>query len=136
MPPEQAFSLFTPTGERGWAEGWNPIFPCPTADETEPGTVFTTAHGDQRTTWTVIQREGCATIAYSFVTAGERAGLVTITLEPAAAGSTVTVRYDLTALGSEANPKLRSFAAHYPQFLEHWRESIARVHVRPPASES
>jgi hypothetical protein len=27
LPPTEAFALFTPTGERAWAEGWDPRFP-------------------------------------------------------------------------------------------------------------
>jgi hypothetical protein len=27
LPPPRAFTLFTPSGERAWAEGWDPGFP-------------------------------------------------------------------------------------------------------------
>lgn len=130
LPPDEAFSLFTPSGERGWADGWDPEFPSPTADETEPGTVFMTAHAGRRTTWTVVRHEDSVAIGYTALTPGERAGLVTVTLEPSRMGSTVTVNYDLTALAPEANPGLRNFAARYRQFLEHWQASIARSLAR------
>jgi hypothetical protein len=39
LPPKDALALFTPTGERAWAQGWEPHFPGPAADDTEPGTV-------------------------------------------------------------------------------------------------
>jgi hypothetical protein len=29
IPPHEAFRLFTPTGERVWAHGWDPHFPPP-----------------------------------------------------------------------------------------------------------
>ncbi len=57
LPPVQAFTLFTPTGERAWAHGWDPEFPSPAADDTEPGVVFRTRHGDRVTTWTVTGSE-------------------------------------------------------------------------------
>jgi hypothetical protein len=132
LPPTQAFDLFTPSGERAWAEGWDPQFPAPVADETEPGTVFTTDHGDQRTVWTVVRREAGTSITYSRTTAGDRAGLVTVTLRPSAGGSTVTVGYDLTALVPEADHALQRFAHHYPAFLVEWRDAIA-AHLAPPS---
>jgi len=131
LPPEQAFSLFTPSGERAWSEGWDPQFPAPTEDETEPGTVFTTDHGDQRTIWTVVRREAGSAITYSRTTPGDRAGLVTVALQPSAGGSTVTVGYDLTALASEADHALREFAHHYPAFLNEWRDAIAALLAAP-----
>jgi hypothetical protein len=132
LPPEQAFHLFTPSGERAWAEGWDPQFPAPVADETEPGTVFTTAgHGGQLTIWTVVRRVGDTAIAYSRTTPGDRAGLVTVTLQPSADGSTVTVGYDLTALVPESDHALREFAHHYPAFLAEWRDAIAALLAAP-----
>jgi hypothetical protein len=127
LPVEQAFHLFTPSGERAWAEGWDPQFPAAVADETEPGTVFTTDHGGQRTIWTVIHREAGTDIAYSRTTPGDRTGLVTVALQPCAGGSTVTIGYDLTALVPEANHALQEFAHHYPAFLAEWRDAIAAL---------
>jgi hypothetical protein len=132
LPPKRAFDLFTPSGERAWAEGWDPQFPDPAADETEPGTVFTTDHGDQRTVWTVVRRETGTAIAYSRTTPGDRAGLVTVTLQPSAGGSAVTVGYDLTALVPESDHALQAFAHHYPAYLAEWRDSIAALLAAPP----
>src|SRR5437588_11717644 len=41
LPREQALALFTPEGERRWAEGWDPQYPEPGRRE-GPGAVFTT----------------------------------------------------------------------------------------------
>jgi hypothetical protein len=57
LPPSEAFAFFTPTGERAWAEGWNPRLPAVVGDETKPGTVFQTDHGGHQTTWIVVRRE-------------------------------------------------------------------------------
>jgi len=127
LPPRLAFTLFTPIGERAWAPGWDPWFPIPVIDDTEPGTVFLTEHNGRRTTWTVIRRETAKEIAYVTVTAA-RAGLVTVICEPSTdETTTATVSYDLTALTPEANADLDEFAANYPRFLDHWQRSIAQA---------
>jgi hypothetical protein len=128
LPPKDAFTLFTPTGERAWAQGWEPHFPGPAADDTEPGTVFQTDHAGRRSTWTVARREVATTIAYVTSTPGERAGLVTVTCAPGQDDTTLaTVSYDLTALVPEANAELDRFAAHYPHFLQQWQQAIAQA---------
>ncbi len=126
LAPEEALPLFTATGERSWVEGWNPEFPSPSADETEPGTVFTTAHGPHRTTWVVTRHEGNRLIAYANVTPGRRATLVTVGLAPTPTGTLVTVTYDVTALVPAANVEVQGFAAGYAEYLDGWRDGIAR----------
>jgi hypothetical protein len=130
LPPgyEPAWLLFTPRGEKLWADGWDPVFPAPADDDTEPGTVFETAHGRQRTTWVVCAREPGRSIRYARIAHGRDAGTVTVTLNdaPAPGGARVaTVEYDLTALSTEAGAELARFAAGYPQYLRHWEEAIA-----------
>jgi hypothetical protein len=134
VPPgfEPALSLFTPRGEQLWAEGWDPQFPAPADDDSEPGTVFETVHGQQSTTWVVCGREPGRSIRYARIVHGQNAGTVTVTLdEPgtqtSGAAQVATVSYDLTALSAEAAADLADFAAHYPQFLEHWEQAIARA---------
>jgi Polyketide cyclase / dehydrase and lipid transport len=129
LPPARAFALFTPEGERAWAHGWEPEFPAAAAGEgdAEPGVVFVTRHGGRATTWTVTSSEPPRAIAYAQATPGYRAGLVSIRCHAAAAGTRVTVGYDLTALAPGANPDLERFAAGYPQFLAHWERAIAAV---------
>lgn len=68
LPPKDAFTLFTPTGERAWAPGWNPQFPSPVTDDTEPGTVFQTDHASRRSTWTVTRHDPATTIQYATTT--------------------------------------------------------------------
>jgi hypothetical protein len=130
LPPgyEAALFLFTPRGEKLWAEGWDPQFPAPADDDTEPGTVFETDHGQQRTTWVVCAREPGRSVRYARVVHGQNAGTVTVTLDdaaPAGGSRVATVDYDLTALSGEAAADLARFAAHYPQYLQHWEQAIA-----------
>jgi Polyketide cyclase / dehydrase and lipid transport len=127
LAPTDALALFTPTGERAWAPGWDPQFPSPVTDDTEPGTVFQTDHAGRRSTWTVTRRDPATTIQYATTRPGERAGLVTVALAPGEDDTTIaTVSYDLTALAPETNEDLDRFAEHYPSLLNQWQQAIAR----------
>lgn len=129
---ERAFGLFTPSGERIWAHGWDPLFPSPGAEETEPGTVFLTTHGGRESTWTVVHCERGRSIAYAVVTPQERAGIVAVTCDPSGTGTRAMVSYDMTALCSRANTALARFAENYAAFLAHWEHCIAEaVQVDP-----
>lgn len=134
LPPGEAFRLFTPRGEEDWAHGWHPHFPAGVADDTEPGTVFeTNAHG-QHTIWLVTSRQPGKRISYARVTPGDQAGMVTVTISPAGEHSEVEVSYELTALTSAADHKLRAFAAGYPAYLRSWQDAItAWLQLRQPA---
>jgi hypothetical protein len=128
VPPTEAFELFTPGGEKAWAAGWAPHFPVPVEDETAIGTVFETDDGKGRTTWVVAACEPGRRITYARITAGDRAGTVTVDCGGAAGGVTqAQVTYALTALGQGARQDLATFAAHYDQFLRHWAKAIAEA---------
>jgi hypothetical protein len=126
VPADHAFHLFTPVGERIWAEGWNPVFPAgEQGDGAEVGTVFTTdAHG-RSTVWVVIER-GDDVIRYARVTPGHLAGTVDVRLRTDEA----EVTYDLTALTAEAQHELERFAAG-PDFMAEWRSAIAAAPAPP-----
>jgi hypothetical protein len=128
LPPPETFALFTPSGEKAWATGWAPHFPVPVEDETAIGTVFETDDGKGRTTWVVAGCEPGRRITYARITAGDRAGTVTVDCGDAGGNATeAQVTYALTALGPEAGQDLATFAAHYDQFLRHWEQAIAKV---------
>ena len=131
LPPHEAFELFTPSGERRWAAGWDPSFPAAPADETRPGTAFQT--GDARlVTWVVVACERPSSITYANVSAGERAGLVRVVCAPAGRGATTaTVTYEMTALSDEGDTALHAFAAHYEHYMEHWQDAIASAVAAP-----
>jgi hypothetical protein len=123
---DEAFVLFTPEGERQWADGWDPQYPAGRADDTEPGTVFQTAAHGQPTTWVVVDRDHGRMMSYARITEHARAGTVTVTLDDAAGGGcVVTVSYDLTALSEEGAAELDEFAATFQEFLRSWREAIS-----------
>ena len=123
LPADQAFRLFTPLGEREWAEHWAPHFPTATNDDTAPGTVFQTG----ATIWVVLDRLTGSHISYARLTPEVTAGTVAVALADNGTGADVTVTYDLTALTDAANDDLRTFAAGYPEFLASWQEAIAAL---------
>ncbi len=125
LSAQEAFQLFTPRGEREWAPGWDPTFPTPSSDDSEPGTVFETeAHG-HRGTWLVTDRVPGRQIAYAQVIPGQRAGRVTVTLDATERGSEVEVVYELTALSEPGAHHLKQFAEGYTEYLESWQDAIA-----------
>jgi hypothetical protein len=125
LPPGEAFPLFSATGERAWAPGWDPRFPVPGADETQPGTVFETDHGGRLSTWVVVRCTDGELIGYATLTPGDRCGLVTVSCQPSTTGTKATVSYDLTALSPETDTELAGFERDYAAFLRHWEQSIA-----------
>jgi len=128
LPPAEAFRLFTPRGEQDWTPGWQPVFPSPAADDTEPGTVFVTSAHGHPTTWVVTGREPGRRISYARVTPADRAGTVTVELSPAGPNgqaSAVEVSYQLTALSEHAQAALREFTDRYPAFLRSWQDAIS-----------
>jgi Polyketide cyclase / dehydrase and lipid transport len=125
VPPAEAIELFTPSGERRWASGWDPSFPAPAADETEPGTVFeTNSHGPL--TWVVVGRESGRSVKYAIVAPGIRAGTIEVACADAGSGTTIaTVTYDMTALSADGEGWLADFAAGYDAYLDHWCHAIS-----------
>ena len=124
LPPDEAFRLFTPRGEQDWADGWEPRFPVPVPDDTEPGTVFETGADEHYLVWLVTGREPGRRMSYARIAPGEQAGTVTVTLTPSGAGSAVEVTYQLTALSEAAEARLSEFADGYPAFLRSWQGEI------------
>jgi hypothetical protein len=125
-----AFHLFTPIGEKEWAQGWEPLFPSPVDDDSQPGTVFEIEHHGTRSVWVVCQCEPDRFIHYARVVLGQNAGTVIVHLADEPAGSVATVEYELTALNDAAARDLARFASHYSQFLAEWEASIAEACLR------
>ena len=127
LPPAEAFRLFTPRGEQEWVHGWHPSFPATAADDTEPGTVFTTSAHGHETVWVVTGRERGRRISYARVVRDATAATVTVTLTASAEGTEAEVTYDLTALTDQADDELREFAEDYPAYLRSWQDAISQL---------
>jgi hypothetical protein len=124
VPPAEAIELFTPSGERRWAHGWDPSFPAPAADEAEPGTVFETGEHDQLI-WVVVAHASGQSIKYAVVAPGIRAGTIEVACADDGSATTIaTVTYDMTALSADGELWLTEFAAGYDSYLDHWCRAI------------
>jgi hypothetical protein len=130
LPREQAMALFTPEGERRWAEGWDPHYPDP-ARRDEPGTVFTTSHGAHETTWIMVDHEP-GRVRYARVTHGLTAGTVVVeTVQAAEQATRVRVTYDVTALSVAGEEWLASFDQEYEAEIASWSTAIAAALAGP-----
>ena len=122
---DRALRLFTPSGEREWVKGWNPVFPAETCDDSALGTVFVThAHGGGQAIWMVAHRTEHS-MRYARAVPGVWAGTVEVRCEPAGSHAVAHVTYDLTALLDAERPRLREFAADYATLLLEWEHALA-----------
>ena len=120
LPPDRALPLFTPRGERRWAEGWEPRFPAGDTDDSAPGTVFVT----DEAIWMVAGRTE-RSMRYARALPGVWAGTVEVRCEAAGSETLAGVTYDLTVLDDAQRPRLRAFADGYDAFLGEWEREIA-----------
>jgi MOSC domain-containing protein YiiM len=126
--PAQAFSYFTPEGERLWVPGFDPEYLHPVPGEQQPGAIFATTHGGERTLWMVTRFSPADGVAeYARVTPGSRRGTVRVTVAAAAAAaSRATVTYRLTALSEGGNEVLAAMTDDaYAAMLRDWGRRIA-----------
>jgi hypothetical protein len=130
LPVAEAFQLFTPEGERAWAEGWDPRYLQPADGRATRGMVFTTAHGNEDTIWMMVRHEPAqGLVEYVRCTPGSRMGRVLVHCTPLDARRTrVNVVYALTGLTEAGNERIRALdEAHYRQFIDSWEASITRA---------
>jgi hypothetical protein len=121
---EAAGELFTPEGERAWAEDWDPRYPDRGSDAVEPGTVFVTDRQDSEAVW-VITAAGEGTISYARFDPLGVMGTIEVAWEAVSPERTrVEVVYRSTATDESMRPQLGAFAAHYDAYMEHWRQAI------------
>ena len=127
-PPERAFGMFTPLGERAWAQGWEPEFLHPTDGEACEGSVFITRAGGVETIWTTIAHDPPKRAAYSRVTPGLHAVIVEVRLRDAEDGGTLAnVAYAFTALTSAGNDAVAEMVEGFAGWMEEWETSINRA---------
>jgi hypothetical protein len=131
--PERAFGMFTPLGERAWAQGWDPEFLHPLAGEACEGSVFITRTGGRETIWTTIAHDPPRRAAYSRVTPGLHAVIVKVRLRPADDDGTLAdVSYTFTALTPAGNDAVAEMVDGFGGWMEEWETSINRVLTSQP----
>ena len=130
LPSEHAIELFTPEGERRWADRWDPHYPQRGRRE-GPGTVFTTSHGAHQTTWVMVDQQPMS-IRYARVAQGMTAGTIAVeVLGRHEQATDVLVTYDLTALSPAGESWLERFDADYDAEIAGWSTEIAAALEQP-----
>lgn len=123
-------ALFTPEGERHWADGWDPQYPDVRRRE-GPGAVFTTRHDAHEATWIIIDQRPDI-IRYARVVHGVSAGTIAVEVLGSTDGAThVRVTYDLTALTAAGETWLEAFAKRYATEIAAWAREIDAALGRP-----
>jgi hypothetical protein len=134
LPPDRAFRLFTPEGERAWVPGWAPRYPMldqSAHDPPEPyaGLVFVTDDEgeDAPRRWVVTAWDPAARrVAYSYVRPGRLAALIDVTVDRDGQSSVARVRYRMSALTPSAEVEVRSFGAGFRNMLAGWGQLIRK----------
>ncbi|GAB4579404.1 MAG: hypothetical protein Fur0022_21420 [Anaerolineales bacterium] len=130
--PDELFPLFTPEGEKRWADGWDfiPVFP---GQEIEENMIFTTAahdHGQMDAIWIVSRYEPANYfVEYQRVEPGVKVGRIRVqclAAEGEGNGQTrITIEYVYTALSEAGNAFLEGFkASFYAHFIQSWQTAI------------
>jgi hypothetical protein len=127
-PPDRAFLLFTPLGERQWAAGWEPIPIYPASGQAEPGAVFSTRHGDgPPTIWTVTIFDP-HTRRVSYVRVAPDSLHVAIDVDCVADGpiaTRATVTYTYTGLSERGNESIDAMTEEaYREYISSWERAI------------
>jgi hypothetical protein len=132
IPPDQAFSFFSPEGERAWVPDWDPVYLSPDHPSEAPGTVFRTKHGGEETLWLILGYDrGKGEAEYVRVTPGSRMGTVRVRCRgDGESGSRITVSYALTALSEGGNAVLADLTeSRYTGMLQEWRQRLVVIFV-------
>jgi hypothetical protein len=104
---DRVFPLFTPLGEKKWAEGWdpNPIFPS--SGVMQEGLIFQTpdhVHGAPRMTWVVSRYNVRDHQIQYIISSAVRVAIISVTCTASSKDCTnANVSYSLTGLSAEGN---------------------------------
>lgn len=109
--PQTVMPLFTASGERAWAPGWDPVGDDDCWQTTSNGHV---------TYWLTVDR-GPTSARYARITPGDTAGTVAVLCREVDGGTEVVVTYDLAAIGPAGEQRLVEFAEGYPVMLREWQ---------------
>jgi hypothetical protein len=104
-------TLFTASGERAWAPGWDPVGDDDCWQTHGHGTV---------TYWLTVDRSPTSA-RYARVTPGDTAGTVAVSCAADGESTTVNVTYDLTAIGPAGEHRLPAFEQGYADMLLAWQ---------------
>lgn len=130
--PLEVMPYLTPTGERAWAEGWDPTVLHPASGPEGEGTVFLTSGPGHPDTWWVCTEFTAPTatsparITYAHFTPGRDITTIHITLEAEGSHQTLAcIRYTWTGLSPEGNAFVaHQTPAHFEHGLKEWETAL------------
>jgi hypothetical protein len=124
--PQRIMPLLTPEGERGWADGWDPIVlgaPAPGV-----GTVFVTRHAEQPAAlWLQVTHDSArGYVRYVYLIPGLYTVDLDIQLHPLTANrSRALVRYTYTGLTERGNAEVVAMTEdRYRDFMQSWEVAL------------
>lgn len=130
LRPDEAFTFFSPEGERAWVPGWTPEYLHPNEGTPVPGLVFRTRAGGEATLWLVLRYDSEALQAeYVRVVPESRIGTVAVCCRGIPGDRTrVEVTYAITSLSEAGNRALESFTERaYAEMMADWRDRITAL---------
>lgn len=125
---DEAFPLFTPEGEKRWADGWAPRYPDGSDGRPRAGLTFTTGEGDAVTLWMMTRHDpGAGLVEYARFTPGSRVATVRVECRPCEGARTrVQVSYSFTGLDDAGNDYIRKMDdAAFRDYVDSWESAIA-----------
>jgi hypothetical protein len=126
-PPDAAFPLFSPQGERGWVPDWSPELLHPPGVEWAEGQIFRTREATGDAVWIVTRLDAARrAVEYHRVEPGRWVARVRVACGPAPAGSSAAVEYEFVGLSESGNREIAAMtAADYDAKLARWSRWIA-----------
>lgn len=124
-PMKTVAPLFGADRERAWAPGWNPTFVWPAEASDRSGMVFTVPHGQNTAIWVNTRFDPVTgSFQYAYVVPGVMVTMITLQLKPDEERTRVTVEYQRTALGPNANGIVRQMADDDRKSGPEWERRI------------
>ena len=125
-PVSVVFPLFTPSGEKHWAKGWDPEIVYPRDREVAEGMVFRTQEGVEHL-WTVTRYEPESyVIAYNVVANKVMVRRIEVRCRALSKNRTeVVVNDSYVGLSAEGNSAVEGLTeSAYAKKMMHWQEAI------------
>jgi hypothetical protein len=126
-PADVAFPLFSPDGERGWIQEWDPRPIFPATIEFRPDTVFRQGQGDASAIWTIVDVDWTRHRAeYVRVAPASHAAHLVVKVDPAGCeGCRVNIEYKVTAFAAHGFCLLETFSeSAYETRMQNWQRQI------------
>lgn len=126
--PHKIFPLFSPLGEKHWAQGWNPEMLYPSSGIAQVGTIFTTQPANKSTqVWTIITyAQEQAQVSYLNVLPDSHVSRIEVSCEAEGMHTTLArITYTLTSLTPQGNIYLDGFTQdYYRAYISSWETAI------------